>query len=353
MPIVRRFTRSGRELYFAGAPADLGGVIAGTGNITTTDELNPPFADDMARLTQYRNNFFRHWMTPYWKYSPASSVQQRNCAFTRQGAKWNIRSYYADYFTRLKSMITTAGDNGIAVQLTLFDRCGLDFTKAGEAPVRRWDDSPWNRNNNVNGVVAADPSGGASGLPEFYRNDATLRDIQAAYVRYVVAQTKAWNVFYEIMNEPMGGTPDDRVRWADWVTGVIRAATGGLQLVFYNDHNGGADVNRWKQLGLPNYANFHGVIFHGNPLNINPNNSFYQFRAEKIFQVSTDAGPVPARDTYASNLEWCRHAFANRMMYQAHTIKAEAARGIGDNHPTTVDAFAETEIGGGVGVGTP
>lgn len=347
MPILRRFSRNGRELYFAGAPANLGGVIAGTGSITTTDELNPPFADDMARLAQYRNNFFRHWMTPYWKYSPASSVQTRNCAFARPGAKWNVQSYNADYFTRLKSMITTAGDNGIAVQITLFDRCGLDLSKSNEAPVRRWDDSPWNRNNNTNGVVSADPSGGASGLPEFYRNQPALRDLQAAYVRYVVAQTKAWNVFYEIMNEPTGGTADERVSWADWVTGVIHGATGGLQLVFYNDHHGGADVNRWKSLKLPNYPNLHGVIFHGDPLNINPNNAAYQFRAEKIFQVSTDAGPSPARDTYQSNKDWCRHAFANRMMYQAHTIKSEAARGIGDNNPTNIDAFEETEIGVG------
>jgi hypothetical protein len=156
MPFVRNFHRVGREIHYGVSIAKMGGVIAGTGGKTTTDTLDPPFDDDMLRLTQYKNNFFRHWITPCWNYSPVGSIQQRNCAFVRQGTKWNLTAYNDDYFTRLVNMIGAAGDAGIAVQLLLFDRSGLDVS--GNETARRWDDSPWNTVNNVNGVVQSDPA---------------------------------------------------------------------------------------------------------------------------------------------------------------------------------------------------
>lgn len=237
---------------------------------------------------------------------------------------------------------------GVAVQLLLFDRCGLDFSKPNEAPVRRWDDNPWNSANNVHGVVAADPAGGASGLPEFYRNETRLRNLQRDYIRHVVSQTMAWNVFYEVMNEPMGGSSEERVRWADWVVGVIHGVTLGRNLIFYNDHTGGArgaDVNAWKALNLPNYHNFHGVILHGRPTDYNPDNAAYHFRAEKIFQLSSDGGPVSERDTEAANYQWTQYAFSRRMMFQAHTLAPAAARGIGRNHPTKLISTTGTGAG--------
>ncbi|HEV2862950.1 MAG TPA: hypothetical protein VGX48_18180 [Pyrinomonadaceae bacterium] len=340
MPFISRFSRSGRDILFNGKVVKVGGIYASADGKTTTDTLDMPADFGMKLLADNGNNFHRHIMTPYWVYSPPESVQPRNCCFVRTpGGKWDITAYNADYFRRLKMMIDTAANFGIAVQIVLFDRTGLDASAV--APIRRWEHAPWNKANNVNAVLQATDPTGHGGLPEFYAPDPELRRVQELYIRHVVSQTKSWNVFYEIMVEPMWGDSSDvRVRWADWVVGVIRSATGGLNLVFYNDHTGGArgaDVNRWKQLALPNYNNFHGVIFHGTPTDYNPNNTAYAFRAEKIFQLSTDAGPSPARDTYQSNLDWCRHAFNNRMMYHAHSKTLDAARGIRDNHPSVIE----------------
>jgi hypothetical protein len=330
------FTRVGRELRYNGTRANLAGVYAGVGEMSTTDSLNPPFDDDMQRLVQYKNNFFRHWLIPYWKYSPRDKVLQRDCVFNLVNNKWDLTSYNVDYVRRLLQMIDTAARKGIAVQLALFDRSGLDHTLTNDEEftkyhIRRWEDSPWNSANNLNGVIAtSDPPG----LPEFFQYQRRLREIQQAWLELIVDQTKGyWNVFYEIMNEPMGGTPDERVRWADWVVGIIHNRTKGSRLIFYNDMHGGGDVNTWRQLSLPYYSSFHGVIFHGNPLLIKPDSSSYDFKQEKIFQVSSDTFPQ-GRDTYASNLDWTQYAFNNGMMFQAQTVNTEAARGIGAANPT-------------------
>ncbi|MBD0371034.1 MAG: hypothetical protein ICV60_09385 [Pyrinomonadaceae bacterium] len=339
------FTRVGRELHYNGTRANLAGVHAGVGNLSTTDSLDPPFDDDMQRLVQYKNNFFRHWLIPYWKYSPRDKVLQRNCVFNLVGSKWDLTSYNVDYIRRLLQMIDKAAQKGIAVQLTIFERSGLDNTLFNNEEytkyrIRRWEDSPWNAANNLNGVIS---TGNPPGLPEFFQYQRRLREIQQAWLQLIVDQTKGyWNVFYEIMNEPLGGTTDERVRWADWVVGIIHNRTRGSRLIFYNDMHGGTDVNRWKQLstvsptanppGLPYYPSFHGVIFHGNPTLINPDTGPYDFKQEKIFQVSSDTYPQ-GRDDYAPNKMWTQHAFDNKMMFQAHTNSSEAARGIGDANP--------------------
>src|SRR2546423_898290 len=121
MPIIHRFTQHGQEAYFNGSPVKLAGGYAGTGDTSTTDKLVPPFDDDMQRLTQNENNFTRHIVTPYWNYSPTAIFNPDNCAFARQGDKWNIQAFNTGYFARLKGMIDTAANYGIVVQVVLFD----------------------------------------------------------------------------------------------------------------------------------------------------------------------------------------------------------------------------------------
>jgi len=342
------FTRVGREVHYNNNLVYLAGVHAGTGTASTTDGLIPPFEDDMKRLrdNNRQNNFFRHWLVPYWKYSPPSSVDVDQVVFLRNPSnKWRLYAFNdAVYFARLDQMISKAAEKGIVVQLVLFDRCGLDTSKTNEAPVKRWDHSPWNAANNTNGVIVQVGST-PSGLPEAYSNRSDIRAAQENYIKHVVSKTKAHvNVFYEIMNEPIGGTNDgtgdDRVSWADWVVGVIHGQTGGSHLIFYNDHTGGAkgaDIKKWKERSLPNYNNFHGVIFHGRPADYDPANSAYStFRNEKIFQVSSDGFQDTAEekaDSKPTNTAWTNHAFGKKMIYQAHSNSALAADGIGAANP--------------------
>jgi hypothetical protein len=353
-----RFTRRGREIFYNGHTAKLAGILAGAGGSTTTDSLDPPFEDDFATMVGVENNFHRHWLVPYWNYSPlgkGETLLKRNALFTRSYVAsedrvlWNLFGYNADYFLRLNQMITKAAQVGVVVQLVLFDRSGLDTTGSGGAeswtdPVtglkynlRRWDDNPWNAQNNSQPYLV----GATDGLPEFFLPHPGLRSAQQSYIQQVVGQTKNhWNVFYEIMNEPNGGSADDRVKWADWVVGVIHAQTGGASMVFYNDFRAGTDVNRWKELNLPNYQNFHGVIFHSVPTTIDPDAADaatkYKFLQEKIFQVSTDGNSAATRDDKGANYGWCQHSFRKKMIFQAHSTSGDAALGIGLNHPTAL-----------------
>jgi hypothetical protein len=339
------FTRSGRDILYNNNLVYLAGVHAGTGTASTTDALIPPFDDDMQRLraNNRRNNFHRHWLVPYWNYSPQSTVNPNKVVFVRDAAgKWKLRAFNGGYFTKLNQMIAKAAQLGIVVQLVLFDRCGLDLSDPN-SETKRWDHSPWNSANNLNGVIVQDGNV-RSGLPEFYKNQANIRAVQQNYIQQVVNQTKNhWNVFYEIMNEPMGskdGTGDDRVSWADWVVGVIHGLTAGSNLIFFNDHTGGAkgaDVIKWKERGLPNYNNFHGVIFHGRPAAYDPADAAYaDFSGEKIFQVSSDGfkdTPAENSDSKLTNTAWTNHAFSKKMIYQAHSNSALAADGIGAASP--------------------
>lgn len=363
--MTARFSRRGREIFYNNGTAKLAGILAGVGGSTTTDSLDPPFDDDFKRLTSVENNFHRHWLVPYWNYSPLAkgeTLLTRNALFRRSYVPsegqilWNLLGYNADYFLRLNQMLSKAAQLGVVVQLVLFDRSGLDVTGSGGPEpwinpstgqpyidpstgkpymIRRWDDNPWNAVNNSQTYLAAN----TDGLPEFFTSDAGLRSAQQSYINQVVSQTKNyWNVFYEIMNEPNGGSSDDRVRWADWVVGVINAQTGGASMIFYNDFHAGADVNRWKDLALPNYNNFHGVIFHSPPTDIDPEApdaaTKYKFLQEKIFQVSTDGNSGGTRDTKDANYTWCLYSFRKKMIFQAHSTSSDAALGIGLNHPT-------------------
>ena len=375
--MTMRFSRRGREIFYNGHTAKLAGILAGAGGGTTTDSLDAPFDDDFAGLTGVENNFHRHWLVPYWNYSPqakSEALLKRNALFTRSFVPsedrvlWNLFGYNADYFLRLNQMISKAAQVGVVVQLVLFDRTGLDATGSGGAEpwinpatgqpyidpstgkpyiIKRWDDNPWNANNNSQSYLVGstktrpDKTTFTNGLPEFFMPNPGLRSAQESYINQVVGQTKGhWNVFYEVMNEPNGGSADDRVRWADWVVGVIHAQTGGASMVFYNDFHAGADVNRWKALALPNYNNFHGVVFHSVPTSIDPDAADaatkYKFLQEKIFQVSTDGNSGATRDDRGANYNWCLHSFRKKMIFQAHSVSSEAALGIGLNHPTAL-----------------
>ena len=64
MPFIQRFSRSGRDILFNGKVVKMSGIYAGVGSKTTTDTLDEPFDDDMARLIQNENNLHRNILIP-------------------------------------------------------------------------------------------------------------------------------------------------------------------------------------------------------------------------------------------------------------------------------------------------
>ncbi len=341
MKSVRPFRRVGDVLLYEDEPVFLAGCLPGN------PELPEPVESKLELLTKQRNNFFRHWMIPYFFYStktnqPDHDGRERNSPFlydrNLDPPKWRLLQYNAGYFSRLRRTIEAAAARGIVVEISLFDACGLD--SAGPDKEKRWPHSPFNAANNMNNVIVEDPVDEfVNGFPEWFKPNATLRSIQAAYVRKVVNEVKGyWNVTFEIMNEPRQGgpprppgTPDptipDRVAWGDWITGEIVAAYGATprkQLIFWNSFIGpsGQDLNLWRTQA-PNHGNYpqvDGATFHIDPLALKPDSAAYDFRSEKVFQVSTDGG-IAHRDEKDWNRLAADHCSALDMVFQAWSIE--------------------------------
>ncbi|HEU0301814.1 MAG TPA: hypothetical protein VFR37_20335 [Longimicrobium sp.] len=349
MTHVNPFTRIGRVLHYHGEPVYLAGKYP-TASVPLDGLPDIDYEPVMRELAAQRNNFFRHWLFPYWLYpNPGNAYSP----FRRPNGRWDLRPpYNADYFRRLDKLLRAALHHGIVVQVTLFDAPGLKGIRDIKLPDgtlhTRWEFSPWNDATNAPQDFIRDDVGG---LDEFFdlAGIPGLAQAQKAFVDEVVGRTMGyWNVCYELMNECVGGAQPDRekrVRWMDTVTGWIDAKTGGSRLVFHSDYGeganqSGADVSHWGQNRgrFPNYEKLDGIIFHNNPRTVDPDDPRYAcFRGQKVFQVSTDAFDGVKREEFAWNRDTTRQVFARKMMYQAEASSANAARGIGQAAPSPTD----------------
>jgi hypothetical protein len=365
-----------REAYLAGIYPKVSNLDGVNGDRSSFLANNIDYRANMESLAKHGNNFFRHWVIFYPNFVDGAKLDNVTCdessesvtsageawrkrysPFLYTNKKWNLVQYNEDFFKRLRLMIETAQDYGLVVQLTIFDRCGLDYV--GGDRCQRWHYSPWNSTRNINGFIQK-PGPKANGVNEFYeRNIAagntTLGKLQDAYVNKLVMSTMEYpNVVYEIMNEP-GHKPDNsvtpeqqmsrRVKWADAVVGAIYANTQGKRFIFYNDHTSlsnwqtrGQDIIQWAQPnnGTHNFARLDGVIFHGNVKAVNPDQLNLTLRKNLIVQVSTDAFTEQDREYHRLTTV---NAFTHHMMFQAEADPVEipdnlnSAAGIGSAVP--------------------
>lgn len=187
----------------------------------------------------------------------------------------------AAYFTRLRDFVDKADENGVVVQLSLFNYREL----APDA----WSLSPWNAANSPAGAWADEhliPAGVAPqrafiAPPAAGMKGSKVRDVQAALiVRVMKALKGCGNVVLEVMNEPRGVTDLGRlVDFDSFVAGTIhssRAATGCPALISVNasiptrvtpdperpELRDTSDVDVWKDLGLPHYETVDLVSYH-------------------------------------------------------------------------------------------
>ncbi|HEX8473233.1 MAG TPA: hypothetical protein VF666_04315 [Pyrinomonadaceae bacterium] len=340
--------------HFYNSEAYLAGIFAHTA------KLDGNFDPIIDVLSTRKNNFFRHYLTNYFLYiinddtppipTPDDTDQRKRYSpflWLDDREKWDLTKYNDNYFARLKRMLASAAARGVVVQLTLFDGAGMRF-------LTRWPYNPWNEDRNINNVV----TGSNSAMPSFYTDrdtpaldsngqpTTTLGKIQDAFIAKVVTETLGyWNVVFEIMNEPTGGTPAIRARWADIITGVINNYTKGRRLIFYNDHSfdpahpkGGQDVNAWKT--LPNYKALDGVIFHGDPNNFLPDSTpAWEFTADKLIQASSDTHNEVQREERIWNRDTTTRLFSRHIIFQAEAGKTTAADGIGQATPPPTKIF--------------
>lgn len=383
--LQKRSMNNRQVLYFNNREAYLAGIYPGISNLDGVNGDRSSIAagtvdyrPNMESLAKHGNNFFRHWVIFYPNFIDDAKIKS-DCGETSESVtsageswrkryspflytnqkKWNLAKYNDDFFNRLRLMIQTAQDYGIVVQLTIFDRCGLDYVSGDKC--KRWPYNPWNEDRNINGLIS-EPDGG-NGVNDFYlRGTAgvgtTLGKLQDDYVSKLVTSTMEYpNVVYEIMNEPIHkeppGTSDEehqlnisrRVKWADAIVGAIYKQTKGKRFIFYNDHTSlsswpgrGQDIIHWSQPnnGTSNFGKLDGVIFHGNVKAVNPEQLNLTLRQNLIVQVSTDTFGGQGKEYHRLTSV---NAFTHHMMFQAEAIPVEipdeqnAAAGIGSAVP--------------------
>jgi hypothetical protein len=181
-------------------------------NLVDMGESDPPprfdFPAYLDFLVRHDHNFIRLWTwepvswdtrgngegrvhraypQPYARTGPGEALDGK--------PRFDLRSHDREYFERLRSRVTAAGNRGIYVSVMLFEGWGVQFSPGA------WKGHPFNGANNVNGIDG-DADGDGKGLEVHELVVPAVTEVQEAYVRKV-ADTLADldNVLYEISNE--------------------------------------------------------------------------------------------------------------------------------------------------------
>jgi hypothetical protein len=146
------------------------------------------------------------------------------------GNKFDLTQWDPAYFERLRSLVASASEHGVVVEMNLF--CPM-YNES------MWSVSPMNARNNVNeiGNVARDQV--------YTLNRASgLLDVQERMVHKIVAELKDFdNLYYEICNEPYAGNLP--LEWEHHIAEVILDAQQDFPrkfLISRNVANGSAEI---------------------------------------------------------------------------------------------------------------
>jgi Family of unknown function (DUF6298)/Putative collagen-binding domain of a collagenase len=195
-------------------------------NLVDMGPSDPPPVFDfdayLDRLCELNHNFIRLWtwelVTWKWKQVDAH-VAPHPWARTGPGKaldgkpKFDLESYDAEYFRRLRDRVTRAGEKGVYVSVMLFEGWGLQFCE------NNWQNHPFHPENNVNDTGRFLNAEGP-GLEIHTMAHPEVTAFQEAYVRKVIDTVNDLdNVMYEISNE----NHPDSTEWQYHMIDLIHA----------------------------------------------------------------------------------------------------------------------------------
>jgi hypothetical protein len=196
----------------------------------------------LAFLKEHNHNFVRLWRWEHFRSQAAGGGyhlcmtpqpwQRTGPGKARDGEpKFNLEVFNDAYFTRLRERVTAAGEEGIYVDVMLFDGWALHLSPAPD----HVEGHPFHAMNNVNGVSI-------KSIVDYQvlPLDLRVQAFQEAYIRKVVDTLHDLpNVLWEVANESSGdGTVDesfaqllgfsevpvwgDSTGWQYWVIDVVK-----------------------------------------------------------------------------------------------------------------------------------
>lgn len=162
-------------------------------------------------LRRENHNFVRLWVWEQATWAPWTheKVKFAPLPFSRKGPgtaldgdpKFDLLEFDQQYFDRLRSRVSSAGDLGIYVSVMLFNGWSIESKGRYSSGGKPWLGHPFHRDNNINGVDG-DPNGDGEGIEAHTLQMAEVTAVQESYVRKVVATLNDLdNVLWEISNE--------------------------------------------------------------------------------------------------------------------------------------------------------
>jgi hypothetical protein len=184
------------------------------------------FSDYLRFLVRENHNFTRLWTFEEAAWVPwlvrKQTIQPLPYARTGPGLaldgkpKFDLTRFDQEYFDRLRSRVSGAGDLGIYVSVMLFDGWSIE-TKGWPPMTKVWRGHPFHRANNINGVDG-DPNGDDEGSETHTLLLPGITTIQESYVRKAVTTLNDLdNVLWEISNESSGGSRDWQYHMIDFI----------------------------------------------------------------------------------------------------------------------------------------
>jgi hypothetical protein len=241
--IARDQPGAGRAVYLTGSHI-WNNLHDGMGPGAGCAEPPEPFDYDgyLTFLKQRGHNFIRLWRWEQFKSQAAGGgfhlcMAPQPWARTGPGVakdgkpKFDLTKFDQTYFDRLRARVVAAGNEGIYVDVMLFDGWALHLSPSPD----NVEGHPFFARNNVNGI-------GIRSIVDYQviPLDARVRAIQQAYIRKVVdALHDLPNVLYEVANESSGGGSVDEnfakmlglagvptwgnsTQWQYWVIDVVK-----------------------------------------------------------------------------------------------------------------------------------
>jgi hypothetical protein len=226
-------------------------------NLQDTGESNPPEAFDfdayLQMLSDHNHNFIRLWRLEPASCRYADEHGEGETSFymphpwmrsgpgnARDGKpRFDLARFDESYFDRLRSRVKNAGARGMYVGIMLFE--GHALAHAAEA----WDDHPFNRDNNINGIDG-DTNGDGRGNETHALGNPGVLAMQDAYVRKVIDTVNDLdNVLFEISNESHA----DSHAWQNHMVDFVHAVERDLpnqHLVIYSIPPGLDNERLWE-----------------------------------------------------------------------------------------------------------
>jgi hypothetical protein len=198
---------AGRIVYLTGAHT--------WSNLQDADRFEPAdefdFDSYLSFLRAHNHNFIRLWtweqanwvsFRPYdYRFSPIPYARVGPGLALDGKPKFDLASFDAAYFERLRDRVVEAGERGIYVSIMLFQGWSVIRHSPADEWENPWQGHPFNAANNVNGIDG-DPDRSGDGIEIHTLDDPRIRTLQEAYIERVVdAVNDLDNVLFEVCNE--------------------------------------------------------------------------------------------------------------------------------------------------------